>query len=64
MCKWCRYAYARFAFQSGKSQVSDSEDSGYAEEESESAGQKQAELRETGYSSEEARTELGLAFYF
>jgi len=57
-------AYARFAFQSRKSQVSNSKNTGYIQEEPKSKVQKQAELREKGNSSEKAWTKLGLRFLF
>jgi hypothetical protein len=57
-------ADSRFAFQSRKSQVSNSENTGYIQEEPKSKVQKQAELREKGNSSEKAWTKLGLKFLF
>jgi hypothetical protein len=57
-------ANSRFAFQSGKSEVSNPENTGCIQEEPRSEVQKQAELREKGDSSEKARAKLGLNFLF
>jgi hypothetical protein len=57
-------ADSRFAFESWKGQVSDSEDSGLVQEEPESEVQKQEELREKGNSSEKTWAKLGLRFLF
>jgi len=58
------HADSRFTVKSRKGSVSNSENPGYWKEEPESAVQKQTELRETGNTSEETWTKLGLSPLF